>query len=49
MSEDAVERLVTKYVAIARKRCPSLEGKRVTPPHIAAHGSDEVVTERSGP
>jgi site-specific recombinase XerD len=36
MSEDAVERLVTKYVAVARKRCPSLEGKRVTP-HTFRH------------
>jgi integrase/recombinase XerD len=36
MSEDAVERLVAKHVAAARRRCPSLEGKRVTP-HTLRH------------
>lgn len=36
MSEDAVERLVAKHVAVARPRCPSLKGKRVTP-HTLRH------------
>ena len=36
MSEDAVERLVTKHVAAARQRCRSLVDKRVTP-HTLRH------------
>ena len=36
LSRDAVERLVTKYVLIARERCPSLKGKRVSP-HVLRH------------
>ena len=36
LSEDAVERLVAKYVAAARPRCPSLGCKRVTP-HTLRH------------
>jgi site-specific recombinase XerD len=36
MSEDAVERLVAKHVATARKGCPSLHKKRVTP-HTLRH------------
>lgn len=36
LSEDAVERLVTKHVAAARQRCPSLRAKRVTP-HTLRH------------
>jgi integrase/recombinase XerD len=36
MSEDAVERLVAKHVATARRRCPSLGSKRVTP-HTLRH------------
>ena len=31
LSRDAVERLVRKHVARASERCPSLEGKRVSP------------------
>lgn len=36
LSEDAVERLVAKYTAATRARCPSLTGKRVTP-HTLRH------------
>lgn len=36
MSEDAVERLVRKHIASARRRCPSLGKKRVTP-HTLRH------------
>jgi integrase len=36
MSEDAVERLVAKYATVARDRCPSLEGRRITP-HTLRH------------
>jgi site-specific recombinase XerD len=36
MSEDAVERLVAKYVAAARQACPSLAHKSVTP-HTLRH------------
>lgn len=36
MSEDAVERLVAKYVTMARRRCPSLDNKRITP-HTLRH------------
>lgn len=36
LSHDAVEKLVTKYAAIAEQTCPSLHGKRVTP-HVLRH------------
>lgn len=36
MSPDAVERLVAKHMAVARRRCPSLTRKRVTP-HTLRH------------
>lgn len=36
LSRDAVERLVAKHVAKARKCCPSLKRKRVTP-HVLRH------------
>lgn len=36
MSDDAVERLVTKHAASARNRCPSLANKNVTP-HTLRH------------
>lgn len=36
LSEDAVERLVAKYTAATRTRCPSLIGKSVTP-HTLRH------------
>ena len=36
LSTDAVEALVDKYAAAARRRCPSLATKTVTPPHPPA-------------
>lgn len=36
LSADAVERLVAKHAATAKDRCPSLEGKNVTP-HTLRH------------
>lgn len=36
LSRDAVERLVTKHVVTASKKCPSLERKRVSP-HVLRH------------
>jgi integrase/recombinase XerD len=36
LSSDSVQYLVTKYAATARKRCPSLSQKRVTP-HVLRH------------
>lgn len=36
LSTDAVERLVARHVAAARRRCPSLTAKRVTP-HTLRH------------
>lgn len=36
LSRDAVERLITKYSAIATRSCPSLQRKRVTP-HVLRH------------
>lgn len=36
LSRDAVERLVTKYTAIARRACPSLRGKTISP-HVLRH------------
>jgi integrase len=50
LSEDAVERLVAKYVAAARPRCPSLGGKRVTPHtlrHTAAMRLQQAGVDRS--
>lgn len=38
LSEDAVERLVAKHIAVARQRCPSLERKRITP-HTLRHSA----------
>jgi integrase/recombinase XerD len=36
LSRDAVERLLTKYAAIAERSCPSLKGKRLSP-HALRH------------
>ena len=36
LSPDALERLVTKHAAVARKTCPSLCGKKLTP-HVLRH------------
>ncbi|MCP5070851.1 MAG: tyrosine-type recombinase/integrase [bacterium] len=36
LSRDAVERLVAKYVTVAKRTCPSLKGKRVSP-HVLRH------------
>lgn len=36
LSADAVQHLVAKYAAVARKTCPSLAGKRVSP-HVLRH------------
>ena len=38
MSADALQRLVTKHAATARRTCPSLNGKTVTP-HTLRHGA----------
>ena len=38
LSRDSIEHLVSKYAAIARQRCPSLEKKRITP-HALRHGA----------
>jgi integrase/recombinase XerD len=38
LSADTVQYLVTKYAAIAREHCPSLEQKRVTP-HVLRHSA----------
>ena len=38
MSRDAVEYLLAKYAAVAQKRCPSLEKKRVSP-HVLRHST----------
>jgi len=38
LSPDAVQRLVAKYATAAESRCPSLQGKRVTP-HVLRHTS----------
>lgn len=38
LSRDAVERRLSKYVAIAAKRCPSLKKKRVSP-HVLRHST----------
>jgi site-specific recombinase XerD len=36
LSRDAVEYLLTKYVAMAAQRCPSLRGKKLSP-HVLRH------------
>lgn len=36
MSRDSVEHLLSKYVAIATKSCPSLKSKKVSP-HVLRH------------
>lgn len=36
LSRDGVEYLLTKHAAVARARCPSLKGKRVSP-HVLRH------------
>jgi site-specific recombinase XerD len=36
LSRDAVERLLSKHVAVAANTCPSLRGKRVSP-HVLRH------------
>lgn len=38
LSRDAVERIVTKYTAIARKTCASLKRKKVSP-HVLRHAA----------
>lgn len=38
MSRDAIEYLLTKYSAVAQKRCPSLAKKRVSP-HVLRHAT----------
>jgi integrase/recombinase XerD len=38
MSRDAIEYLLTKYTAVAQKRCPSLQKKRVSP-HVLRHST----------
>lgn len=38
LSRDAVEQLVTKYAAVASKRCPSMTRKK-TSPHVLRHSS----------
>ena len=38
MSRDAVERLVRKHLAAARKVCPSLNGRNITP-HSLRHSA----------
>ena len=38
LSRDAVERLITKYTTIAKRTCPSLERKKVSP-HVLRHAA----------
>jgi integrase len=38
LSRDAIERLITKYTAIAKRTCPSLERKKVSP-HVLRHAA----------
>lgn len=45
MSADALQRLVAKHVATARRTCPSLNGKRVTP-HTLRHGAAMALLQR---
>jgi site-specific recombinase XerD len=45
LSADALQRLVSKYVAIARRTCPSLRTKKVTP-HTLRHGAAMTLLHR---
>jgi integrase/recombinase XerD len=45
MSPDALQRLVAKHVATARRTCPSLNGKTVTP-HTLRHGAAMALFQR---
>jgi integrase/recombinase XerD len=45
LSADALQRLVAKYVAIARRTCPSLRTKKVTP-HTLRHGAAMALLHR---
>jgi integrase/recombinase XerD len=45
MSADALQRLVAKHVATARKSCPSLSAKKVTP-HTLRHGAAMALLRR---
>lgn len=38
LSRDAIERLITKYTAIAKQTCPSLKRKKVSP-HVLRHAA----------
>jgi integrase/recombinase XerD len=38
LSRDAIERLITKYTALAAKNCPSLRRKKVSP-HVLRHAA----------
>jgi site-specific recombinase XerD len=43
LSRDAVERLVAKYAAKAAERCPTLQGKVVSP-HVLRHNTATSIT-----
>jgi len=45
LSTDAAERLVTKHVRVARKSCPSLAEKNVTP-HVLRHSAAMALLEK---
>ncbi len=45
LSADALQRLVSRHVATARQRCPSLIGKKVTP-HTLRHGAAMALLRR---
>jgi site-specific recombinase XerD len=45
MSADALQRLVAKHVATARRTCPSLKSKTVTP-HTLRHGAAMALLQR---
>lgn len=45
MSADALQRLVAKHVATARRTCPSLKNKTVTP-HTLRHGAAMALLQR---
>ena len=38
LSRDAIERLITKYIHVARRTCPSLNRKKVSP-HVLRHAA----------